>query len=335
MVVLAPLGRYIVEHPEQYFAREKRQVEVMGRQEPILTSKMLIYYWRSLLGFNYEGDANSRFNVPFARHMGLVSGTLMVLGLGYVLLRWRHGYNSLLLAAWFILLLPTAVTMLPTEPPNIFRMSGTIGPALILAALPLPLISQRIKRADSQPISTDKSIPNPCAGFKISLTVSSATRRYAWTWSLQRANISLLILAIVGALLLAQESKETSQFYFHDYVAVLPDKANYSVAREMAREIERYADLQSAYIKVWPHWFDGNALRVSLRRTDRSWNPEVMVLAPDQPPLSIIQGRALFLLHPDDHGAMDTLRNFFPRGVAIPHYYPDGTLSFYAFYGER
>ena len=59
------------------------------------------------------------------------------------------------------------------------------------------------------------------------------------------------------------------------------------------------------------------------------------MLDPQQPPLSTIEGSALFIVHADDHQTLATLRAFFPRGVAIPHTYPDGGLSFYSFYAER
>ena len=145
----------------------------------------------------------------------------------------------------------------------------------------------------------------------------------------------MLIVLVAVMSLPEYEMRETNRFYFHDYVGVLPDQANYSIAREMAREMQHYGNLDSAYIKTWPHWYDGNAVRVSLRCTDRDWNPDVLVLSPDQPPLSLIEGPVLFITHPNDHGALGILRDSFPRGVAIPRYFPDGMLSFYAFYGER
>jgi 4-amino-4-deoxy-L-arabinose transferase-like glycosyltransferase len=337
VVTLAPLGRFAVEHPEQYFAREQRQLEVMRRTEQLQAPDLLAYYWRGLLGFNFKGDGNARFNVPGARHMGFVSGTLMVLGLSYLLLRWRHGYNVFLLSTWFVLILPTAATMLPGELPNIFRMSGTIGPALILAALPLVLIFRQIcdamSRHHTAPAIEDAS--KQSTGLKLSLTVKSAMRQYSWDWMPHQINVARLVVIVALTLLLAYEMLETNRFCFDDYVAVLPDQANYSIAREMAREMEHYGNLDSAYIKVWPHWFDGNAVKVSLRRTDRSWNCEVSALSPDHVPLSTIQGPVLFILHPHDQDALTTLRDFFPRGVLIPRHFPDGTISFLVFYGER
>jgi len=287
--------------------------------------------------------------------MGFVSGMLMVLGLGYALARWRQGYNSFLLSAWFTLVLPTAVTMLPNEPANIFRMSGTIGPALVLAALPLWLVYDRIRavmshaRLPAHPphptllvVGDDgqrqeapgASIPKRNRRLRLALKAKSATRLFAWELPVHWTSAVMPIVVIVAMWLPLYELRETNRFYFTDYVAALPDQANYSIAREMAREMTRYGDLGSAYVKVWPHWFDGNSLRVSLLK-DRSYNAEVSALDPTQPPLSTIQESALFILHPDDQEALDVLRSFFPHGVVISRRYPDGTVSFYAFYGER
>lgn len=326
LVVFAPLGRYILEKPGEYFAREQLQFNVMGKQQK---PDYLAYYWSSLQGYNVRGDGNARFNVPYTRHMGFVSGVLMVLGLGYVLWRWREGYNALLLAAEFGLLLPTAAAMLPGEPANIFRMSGVIGPALVLAALPPFLVAERIRRAAAR---------DPTAapeGRQLLLSVRAPGRQFNWRWRLSAANVALVVVALATAWLLWHENAETNRFYFHDYVAVLPDHANFSMAREVARAIEHYGDLQSTYIKPWPYWYDGNALRASLRLEDRSRLPDLQTFAPDQPPLSTLQGPAMFILHPEDQTGLSTLRDLFPRGVLVPRRYPDGGIAFYAFYCER
>jgi len=340
LIVLAPMARFAIERPKEYFVRELVALRLKREQvEP--SPGLLTYYWRSVLGLNYQGDGTSRWNVPGARQMGFVSGMLMTLGLGYALWRWRKGYNAFLLCAWFMLILPAALGMLPRDAPNSLRMSGTLAPAVLLAALPLPLISQRVQqvRSRNEFAAAKPTLPPEDAaakeGFRVSLTVKTATRHYAWSWQPQRMNILRWMLILTAILLLAFEAREANCFYFHDFVAWAPDRANYSNDREIAREIEFYGDLESVYVKVWPFWFDSSALRVHLRLTDRSWNPGIAVLAPDQPPLSTLQGPALFIVHPDDQEALATLRQFSPRGVALPRYYPDGTVSFYAYYAEK
>jgi len=337
VVVLAPVARFAMERPREYFVRELvtlRLKRELTEPEPGL----LTYYWRSVLGLNYFGDGTSRWNVPGARHMGFVSGMLMVLGLGYALWRWRHGYNSILLAAWFILILPAALGMLPRDTPSSLRMSGMLPPAVLLAALPLPLIARALQQANSYDGTVQagqrEENASPRVEGGISLTIESPTKRYAWTWQPRPLNIWPFVLIAIAAWLLIFEVREANRFYFQEFVKTAPDRANYSNAREIAREIEHYGNLQSVYIKVWEFWFDGSALRVNLRLKDRNWEPWVTVLDPQQPPLSTIQGPALFIVHPDDQQALATLRAFFPHGVALPRYYPDGNISFYAFYTD-
>jgi len=339
LVVFAPMARFAIERPEEYFARELVALRLKSEQtEP--DPGLPAYYWRSVLAFNYAGDGTSRWNVPGARHMGFVSGMLMVLGIGYALWRWHQGYNALLLCAWFMLILPAALGMLPRDTPSSLRMSGALGPAVLLAALPLPAIGQQVQLAfsrrqqggDPPPSKEDAAVEQ---GLAISLTIESIEKRHAWKWQPCLGHVLQLILCLAAVVLLAYETQEANRFYFRDFVARAPARANYSHSREIARQIEHYGDLESTYIKVWPYWFNGAAVRVSLRLEDRTWDREVATLTPDQPPLSNIQGPALFIVHPDDQQAMDALRSFFPRGLAIPRNYPDGTLSFYTFYGER
>lgn len=341
VVVAAPMLRYAVENPHEYFVREEvalRLKRERADQDPGLPT----YFWRTLLGLNYMGDATSRWNYPLARHMGFVSGPLMVLGLAYALWRWRNGYNFMLLSAWFVFLLPAALGMLPHELANTPRMSGMLGPAVLLAALPLPLVGQvmrqvwahRDKAAQNADHSGDYTAHQ---AYAFSLTIDSASWHYAWTWRPHRLKRSLAtalaLTAVVG--LLCFEARETHQFYFRDFVSAAPDRMNYSNAREIAREIEHYGHLDSVYVKLWPFWFDSKALWANLGMMDNSWQPWVTTLNPEEPPLSTVQGAALFIVHADDQEGLATLRAFFPRGVAIMRTYPDGIPAFYAFYVER
>jgi 4-amino-4-deoxy-L-arabinose transferase-like glycosyltransferase len=341
VVVATPLVRFAVENPREYFVREAVALR-LKREQADQDRGLPTYLWRTMLGLNYIGDQVQRWNYPGARHMGFVSGALMVLGLAYALWRWRHGYNMLLVSAWFLLLLPAALGMLPYDSASSLRMSGMLGPAVLLAALPLPLIGRAMRQAwarrdtagqtSTPPEGTSAREPRVFA-----LTVDSATRHYAWKWQPQRLKrwlAATLALGVVVALLWF-EVREANRFYFHDFVSHAPDRMNYSNAREVAREIEHYGDLESVYIEPWQFWFDAKALWANLRMKDQNWAPWVTTLDPGQPPLATIHGPALFILHADDQQGLATLRAFFPRGVAILHTYPDGIPSFYTFYAER
>lgn len=330
LVVLAPEARYAAEYPQNFFMRERVQMRLQREQkEP--SPGLLTYYGRSLLQFTYEGEPISRLNVPLARHMGFVSAGLLALGLGYTLWRWRHGFNSLLLAAFFVLLLPAAVSMLPQDSPSSPRSSGLIGPVALLAALPLAALVQVVRQSTPR---VALSASRQSEGRNITLQVRSDGRQFAWTWQPRPLRLAHWVLALaLGALLLA-EAREAYRFVFYDYPARAPDKANYSISREVALEIEHYGDLGSTYVVAWPNWTDTGQIRATLR-ADRNWEPNVTDLAPDRPPLSTIQGTALFIVHPADHASQDALQAAFAHWMAMPHEYPDGQICFWAYYVER
>jgi hypothetical protein len=282
--------------------------------------------------------------VPYLRHLGFVSGALLVLGLFYSFRRFLRGAGfpacaltktekpesrvsiPLLLAMFFILILPMTLTMLPHETPNIFRSAGTIGPALILAALPMAAIARRLK---------ELSVAYPLYDLLLKLRISSLEQAHELALQIGRRGLLALAPALIVALLLVVEGKETVHFYFHDFVQVLPDRQNVSIAKEMARQIELYGDRSSCYIKVWPHWYDGKALATYLRQEDSRLNLEFVNFVPDQPPLSLVNERALFLLHPADSEGLAMLQEVFARHVVVPHRFPDGEIAFLAVYVER
>jgi len=329
LVVYAPLGRFAIEHPEQYLRRAGLQVRLVrgDPNKPAMTLPLFMENVRtSLLMYNVYGDHNVRFNVPFVRHFGFVSGILLVLGLSYALRRWRHGSNGILIAMFFLLIVPMTLAMFPHEMPNIFRAAGTIGPALVLAALPLLAVGARIQ---------ELSVTYPKFDLLARLKISSMGEAYEFVLRIGRRGLLALLPALVIAVLLTAEFRETRRFYFHDFVNVLPDKQNVSIAKEMARQMEAYGDLSSCYIKVWPHWFDGRALQTYLRRQYGAWNPEFSDLVPGQPPLSSIAERALIIIHPQDTAGLELLRQAFPRHATVVHSLPDGAPAFIAVYVER
>ncbi len=332
VVVYAPLGRYALENSKDYAARASLQAKLLkGDENRVgLNLSFLVENMRTtLLMFNVYGDGNSRFNVPNFRHFGLVSAVLLVLGLFYAVRRWRKGNNAVLLAFWFVFLLPSGLMALPREMPNIFRASGAIGPALILAALPLAALGERLAHLGAALPEWD---------YRIRLRLAAAEDAYEFVWRIGRRALLWFVPVAAIALLVATEYRDTRQFYFHDFVSVLPDRQNVSVAKEMARQILDYNDRGTAFVKVWPHWFDGRALAMYLGTdNERTFNPYLYVdqLSPDQPPISLIEDHALFLLNPSDVEGLNFLRAVFPQVVAKPSLFGDGAPAFIMVYVQR
>ncbi len=330
VVVYAPLARFAIEHPDQYLRRIGLQVQLVGGgvpERPRVTLPLLSENVRtSLLMYHAYGDSNVRFNVPSARHFGFVSGVLLVLGLAYTLRRWRQAANVILLVFFVSLIVPMTLAMLPREMPNVFRAAGTIGPALILSALPLVVLSRRLHKLGAT---------YPASDLVATLRLSSPDEAYEFILRTGRRGLLAVAPALIAGTLLAVEFRETRQFYFHEFVQVLPDKQNVSIAKEMARQMEAYGDLSSSYIKVWPHWFDGRALQVYLRRQYGAWNPEFDRFIPGQPPLSTITEGGLVIVHPDDTAGLEFIAQEFPRHATAVHVLPGGTPAFITVYVER
>ena len=347
-LAFVPLARYAYENPGTYLFRVSTRIT--GREVPLprdLFGVFLENMRRSLLMFNYVGDGMFYINVPFQRQLGFVSGVLFVLGTAYALFRWRKGGNALLLVVLMAMLLPSALSLaFPAEVPNAVRAVGVIGPTFLLAALPLPLIRRSLEavfgaerrelfallRLSSEQGGASDSVSDDAPSRSSQSEPSSASRRDGASevrWSIPLQGRTLF--AALVALLLAWEGGSTYQTYFDDYA----DWHDYSISLEMARALDDFAGDGPAYIKVWPFWYDGNAVRAQLRVQSQDWAGEIGRLDPNAPPLAGLQGKAMFILHPEDREALNTLRRFFPRGVAVERRDRDGNVTFIAFYGER
>lgn len=329
VVAFAPLGRFALENPAAYLKRLGLQLELVQgeRNTSRVTTPLLLENARtSLLMFNVYGDSNARFNVPGFRHLGKISAMLLVLGLAYALWRWRKGSNALLLAFFFVLIVPMTLAMVPHEMPNVFRGAGTIGPALLLGALALTAVYEQLKVLGST---------YPAWDLRLRLLAASPEREGSLQWLVgRRGALALVGVAIIGLFLLA-EFRDTRQFYFEDYKNELPDKQNVSIGQEIARQIDAYGDRSSVYIKGWPYWFDGRALRTYLRMTPEEPDLVFNDLIDGQSPLSDVRQRALFILHPEDMAGLSRLREAFPNVVSVVHFLPGGIPGYVTVFVER
>jgi hypothetical protein len=176
----------------------------------------------------------------------------------------------------------------------------------------------------------------PPFDFLVKLGVSVPGDKSEFVARIGRRGLLRLLPALVISLLLVTEYRETHRVYFYDFVSVLPDRQNVSIAKEMAKQIEAYGYLESCYIKVWPHWFDGRALQTYLRKQySGAWNPEFNELALGQPPLSSIDEHGMFILHPADAAGLQALSAAFPKHVTMVHYLPDRVPAFVSVYVEH
>ncbi len=321
--VFIPLGRYAYEEPQRYSYRAATRLT--GVEAPLpqdVLGTLAGNVAGTLLMFNVRGDGAFVTNVPFARQLGFVTAMLFVLGVAYALWRWRHGDNLTVLLALIVMLLPNFLTLaFPQEVPNAIRAVGALPAATLLPALSLGAVRKRL--AALYPAGAARE-------FRLAVSWGEATRELSWRWPWTRRHAWMAILVLA----LAAETYAVYPFYFTEYVNRLPYR-NYSISLELARAIDDFADDGTAYIKVVPYWYDGNAVRAQLRRTDQSWHNEIDRLLPDQPPLAGPPGKVMIIVHPDDRAALQQLRQAFPKGIELTHLNYDHKVAFITFYGER
>ncbi|MDI7277909.1 MAG: glycosyltransferase family 39 protein, partial [Anaerolineae bacterium] len=313
-----PLGRYVLEEPRTYAFRVATRLT--GAEVPLPAEPLQVLVgnlWRAAGMFNLRGDGVSYVNVPHQRHLGALSAAFFVSGLAYTLVRWRRGHGAMVLGFLGAMVLPSALAVaFPREVPSAGRASGAITSAYLLAGLPLVVLWRLVPLRALDP----------------------AQRRLRALWASQGWGRRLLPAGIVPGLaltaLLGLELRETWQAYFRDYVRHLPG-GNYAISLEIARVLDEFEGEGESYVMVWPHWFDGNALRAQLMVKSTSWDWELPRLDPAEPPLSTARGKVLFVVHPSDEATLRMLQECFPRGVAISHRDNNGQVAFVTFYGER
>ncbi|NLG51684.1 MAG: phospholipid carrier-dependent glycosyltransferase [Chloroflexi bacterium] len=326
VIVAMPLLRFLFHAPETYFAREQHGLQLVSESlegQPTRWEVLGQNTITSLLMFNYEGDGNSRFGVPFQRHLGFVSGALFVLGGAGALARLRRGGNALLLLALGGLLLPMTVSLLAGEKPNCFRSSGTIGPAVLMGALALAALRHALGQLAA------KAPP-----LLVRLVWNGQAEHARRSYSLQLGARAMVLPFLLVGLLIGYEERETVRFYFQDFRRFAPDVANYSIAQEVAHKVAAF-DEGPAYIKVWPHWYDGRAVRAYLVGMGITWDNELFELDQNSGPLRDFRGKILVILNPEDTNSLQLLQNYFPRWTVNRDTFPDGRTAMLAFYGQR
>ena len=257
------------------------------------------------------------------RELGFFTAALFVLGVAYLLWRWRRGYNLTLFIVLGVMLLPTALSLaFPQEVPNAIRAIGVLPAAVLFPALGLALVRERAFALF--PL-------HPAKTLRLGFTVQGATKReltLCWSWTGRHTVVTLLVLMAL------YETWAVYPTYFDEYKTHLPSR-NYSISLEMARAIDEFKPNGESYIKIMPYWYDGNAVRAQLRHTDQSWSNELDTLRPDAPPLVGSPGKFMVIVHPQDAETLRTLHDAFPRGIEVAHADNEGGVAFFTFYGER
>lgn len=299
-----PLAAYAAANPQNYFFRVATRLT--DQEVPLQGHPLWLLWqntWRTIGMFNVRGDAIATSNVPGLRQLGYLPAALLPLGLGWALRRWRRDASLALLVTLPVMLAPTALSLaFPREVPNAGRAVGAVAPALLLAAVAL--------------------VELRCAASQLALRLG------ADRWLVSAVSLAL-VLALLGG-----EMISGWRTCFVDYRVNLP-AGNYPISRHMAEVIDAFAHEGNVYTVVWPHHYDGNAVRAQLTRGALPPERELPALVQGQPPLDDEPGKRMVILAPGDTASLDMLQAAFPRGIALTHVDYQGRATFVAFYGEK
>ncbi len=309
LLAALPLARYASEDAESYLYRVATRAT--DREQPLpegLAATLVGNAGRAAAMFHHVGDIVYTTNVPHHRQLGFGTGVLFVLGLGYAAC---HGRRKQVWTVWLLLpgfLMPSIMALaFPAEVPSAVRSIGALPAAVILPAL---------------------------ATRRLGEGLATAWRKGGRVTRLAGAGMVLAVLiGLVG------EAVAVYPLYFRDYVWHQPHH-NQSISLKLAQTIDRYHGEGDVYLMIWPHWYDGNAVRAQLRhahlrRAPQAWNNERWELRPGEPPLDGAPGRVTVILHPDERATLQLLQEHYERYAVLEERWEDGSVALRVFVGER
>lgn len=281
LIVFTPLLGYISVHPDMFAYRMATRLTSL--EVPVQGNPLLIFLdntVRALGMFNIRGDVvwvNSLPNVPsvdFWMGVCLFAGALYALNR---LIRLREYPFALILAAVFILLLPSTLAFaFPEENPSVVRAGGIAPFVMIIAALPL-----------------------------------------AWGRKLYaRAGSESLGLGLVGIVLIAM-TLTNFNLYFDKYDNEFRRAAwNSTEIADALRDFAvQQGDWEHIYVVSAPHWVDYRAVGIHLGifefKSHLVENEQQFDEQARDP------AAKLYVLKNQDSASLNLLRGLYPDGVAV------------------
>ncbi len=287
VVVFIPLGRFALQHPENFWGRAGSRLADPNQSIPdgplVTLTKNLVDL---ALMFHWRGDSvwvNTLVDAPV---LDPILGALFVLGLVLALwTSWRqtNAIPLLLLLAGALLLLPSALSLAyPVENPSVVRTGGAIPVVMLVAALPVGLGSDVDDR------------------IKYGQTLGG--------WSRRALALGALSLAIAVTWV-------NHRRYFDQYHQQCQ---RYAInTTEIAAAIQGFADsggdLANAWIIAWPYWIDTRGAGIALG--DPTWNNVILEpKALEKREHAAASRPRFYVLHPQDKETLQLLHTVFPTG---------------------
>ncbi len=150
LLVMMPLMRYGIDHPDKLFYRASTRLTSLERQIPGSAPEILFNnIGNVLLMFNYTADDTWVVNLRFKPSVDSILGGLIVIGAtGAIVIgiRRRDPWPIMLLGAGILMLIPSALSIaFPRENPSLVRTGGAIPMAMILCAIVPGMLLERAR----------------------------------------------------------------------------------------------------------------------------------------------------------------------------------------------
>ncbi len=280
VLVMLPLLRYGVEHPDQIFYRAATRLT--GAEQAIQGSPALIFLdnlKNVLLMFNATTDEVWVANLPDRPAMDAVLGALLVAGAAASLaLSWRtrNPWPALTLLAGLLMLVPSALSIaFPGENPSVVRTGGALPALMIVCATGPALLLEQLNKLQR---------PALYRGALAGVTA-----------------LALLVVAL------------NQRRVFTDYPAQYCGRAQNAsdIGRELLAWEARGNERTAAWIVGFPHWVDTRAVGV--------WVGDInfpnTVMGPEAVSAVDLGGRpGWFALNRDDLPSLQALYARYPTG---------------------
>lgn len=136
VVSVIPIAQYALYNPQAFWSRINEASIFKGRTLQESWSPIVENTQEHLLMFNYKGDYNGRHNLPGQPMLDPISASLMVVGFGIALTRYKEP-KYLLVVLWFLIMLLPGILSLDFESPQSLRAIGSLPAAYLLAVIPI------------------------------------------------------------------------------------------------------------------------------------------------------------------------------------------------------
>ena len=280
LLVFAPLGLYVVQHPGEFNQRIEQTLVLTTDESRGQAAALAGQVVKALLAFNFRGDERPLSNIPYRPALNAALSALFFLGLGLSLRRVRRPLYPFLLG-WMVVM--TVPAMLAGIGPAEKRAIGTLPAVAVLIALGLLGVGQAVYRWAS-------------------------ARGAGWTRAVPTG------VALLGAAVFVYTGVVT----YRDYFLVWgrdPDLFTHFEAGRTAigQYVGRLPADETVYIS--PELPDHPGIRYNsgLREGLRSYNGRVCFVAPGQ-----AQHSTTYVIVPQGDGnSLPLLQRAFPQGAVV------------------